>query len=241
METIDNINNFCIILTSTVYINPIKKWVTLTDPDVRLNIYLKSIKQWLDESNFKIVIVDNSGYTFPELNDYIDKYKERFEIVSFIEKDIDNAILDKVGAHAIYKPDDWLHTSKGISEMFAIYYACQHSTLVDKSKFIIKITCRYFIKELEIFLKDVNVDDYSALRQNDPKFCEIIGCHKNAVSRVFMPANFINIRGVCHHHIELLYEDRLLANFPQERVLVCDTFQIEPTQIGCVNLIKTEL
>jgi len=237
----ENIDNFCIILTCTVNINPSKLYIHSSDPNERLKIYLKSIKQWLDESNFKIVIVDNSGYTFPELNDYIDKYKDRFEIVSFVEKDIEDHVFIDAGALAVKHTNNWLYTSKGTSEMFAIYYACQKSTLVNKSKFVIKVTGRYFVKELEHFLKDVHVDDYSALRQNNADQCEIVGCHVNAISQVFMPAHFMCSNGLCHHHIEALYKNKLLTKFPQERILACDVFQIEPTQIGGGNIIKTEL
>ena len=237
----ENIDNFCIILTSTIYIDPMKKWVNITDPTERLNANLKSIKRWLDESNFKIVIVDNSGCTFTELNDYIDKYHERFEIVSFVEKNIEDAVFFNVGAHALKDPGDWLYTSKGTSEMFSIYYACQKSRLINKSKFVIKITGRYFVKELEHFLKDVNVDDYSALRQNNADQCEIVGCHVNAISHVFTPAMFKTSDGLYQHHIEALYKDRLLMKFLEERVLVCNVFQIEPMHVGGQTEIKTEL
>jgi hypothetical protein len=236
-----NIDNFCIILTSTVYVNPMKKCLHMVDSTERLNLYLKSIKQWLDESNFKIVLVDNSGYTFPELNDYIEKYKERFEIISFIEKDIDNEVFDKAGALAVNTPDDWLYTSKGTSEMFAIYYARDKSRLINNSKFVIKVTCRYFVKELENFLKDVNVDHYSALRQNCADNCEMVGCHMNSFSDLFMPASFKCSYGVHPHHIESLYKDRIFTKFPEEKVLVCDTFQIEPTPTGGFNSIRTEI
>jgi hypothetical protein len=241
MEIYENINNFCIILTCTVHINPNKNYVHMADPTERLKIYLKSINHWLNESTFKIVVVDNSGYTFPELNDCFEKYKDRFEIVSFVEKDIDDAVFANVGALAVKLTDNYLYTSKGTSEMFSIYYACQNSRLINKSKFVIKITGRYFVKELEHFLRNVNVDDYSALRQNNADQCEIVGCHMNAISQVFMPAHFVCSNGRHHHHIEALYKDKLLTKFPQERVLACDVFQIEPTQIGGGDTIKTEL
>jgi hypothetical protein len=179
----NNTDDFCIILTSTVNINPIKSHIHVTDPNERLKVYLKSIKHWLDESNFKIILVDNSGYTFPELNEYIDKYKERFEIISFIEDDIDNDIFIKAGAQAVKLKTDYLYTSKGTSEMFSIYYSYLKSKLIRTSKFVIKVTCRYFIKELELFLNNVNVDDYLALRQIDPDSCEVVGCHINVFIR----------------------------------------------------------
>ena len=238
-----SIDDFCIVLTSTIYVNLCKYHVYITDPHERLNTYLHSIKQWLDKSNFKIVLIDNSGYTFPELNDYIDKYNDRFEIVSFVEKDLDMDVFAKAGALDLTSSKHHLYTSKGTSEMFAIYYGCQKSELIrnSKSKFVIKITGRYFVNELENFLKHVNPDDYCALRQNDPDKCEMIGCHVNVFSDMFMPANYISNDGLGgHHHIENLYKYRL-TTFPEEQVLVCDTFQIEPTQIGGGCDIKTQL
>lgn len=237
----DNINDFCIILTCTININPMKYYIQVIDPNERLTIYLKSIKQWLDESNFKIILVDNSGYTFPELNEYIDKYKERFEIISFIEDDIDNDIFITAGAEAVKLNTDFLYTSKGTSEMFSIYYSYLKSKLINTSKFVIKVTCRYFIKELELFLNNVNVDDYLALRQIESDWCEIVGCHINVFLDVFMPAHFIDSKRVFCHHIENLYKDRLITKFPKEKVLVCPLFQIEPTQMGGANLIRTTL
>ena len=49
----DNINNCCIILTSTVSINPKKRFIFDTDGNSRLSTYLTSIKQWLDKTNLK--------------------------------------------------------------------------------------------------------------------------------------------------------------------------------------------
>jgi len=237
----DNINNFCIILTSTVSINPKKRFIYDTDGISRLNTYLKSITQWLEKTNFKIVLVENSGHNFSEIDDYIEKYKERFEIISFREEDIDNDTFDNVGAQAVRLPDDYLYTSKGTSEMFAIYYAYLNSRLAKTSKFIIKVTCRYFIPELENFLKNKNVDDYFALRQNNPDNCEIVGSHVNNISDIFMPGHFLNSDGKWHHHIESVYKDRLLTRIPEERIIVCDVFQIEATQQGGCNVLRTEL
>ena len=59
-------DNILIILTSTVNINHYKHFLHQRDPVERLNCYLKSIKQWLEKTNLKICLVENSGYTFPE-------------------------------------------------------------------------------------------------------------------------------------------------------------------------------
>ena len=237
----DNINNYCIILTSTVAINPKKRFIFDTDGNSRLNTYLKSIKQWLEKTNFKIVLVENSGHKFPELDEYVEKYKERFELISFREEDIDNETFDSVGAQAVRLPDDYLYTSKGTSEMFAIYYAYLQSRLTKTAKFIIKVTCRYFVPDFENFLKNINPDDYFALRQNNPDNCEVVGSHVSNISDIFMPGHFRNSDGKWHHHIESVYKDRLLTRIPEERIIVCDVFQIEATQQGGCNVLKTEL
>uniref|UniRef100_A0A6C0CX75 Uncharacterized protein n=1 Tax=viral metagenome TaxID=1070528 RepID=A0A6C0CX75_9ZZZZ len=237
----NNISSYCIILTSTVAINPKKRFIYDTDGNSRLNTYVKSVKQWLDKTSFKIVLVENSGHKLPELEEYFEKYKERFELISFREEDIDNDTFDSVGAQAVRLPDDYLYTSKGTSEMFAIYYAYQQSRLTKTSKFIIKITCRYFVPDFENFLKNINPDDYFALRQNNSDNCEIVGSHVNNISDIFMPGHFRNSDGKWHHHIESVYKDRILTRVPEERVIVCDVFQIEPTQQGGCNVLKTEL
>jgi hypothetical protein len=90
-------------------------------------------------------------------------------------------------------------------------------------------------------LKNVNVDDFFALRQNNSDNCEIVGSHVNNISDIFMPGHFRNSDGKWHHHIESVYKDRLLTRVPEERIIVCDVFQIEPTQQGGCNILKTEL
>lgn len=237
----DNISKFCIFLTSTVSINPKKRFIFDTDGNSRLNTYIKSIKQWLDKTTFKIVLVENSGHKFPELEEYFEKYKHRFELFSFREQDIDNNTFDSAGAQALRLEDDYLYTSKGTSEMFAIYHAYHNSLLSKTSNFIVKVTCRYFIPEFENFLKNINPDDYFALRQNNPDNCEVVGSHVNNFSDIFMPGHFRNSDGKWHHHIENVYKDRLLTRIPEERIIVCDVFQIESTQQGGCNVQRTEL
>ena len=86
------LDNICIILTSTIYVNPKKNHLCNTDPNNRLEIYLKSIKQWLEKTNFKIVLVENSGYKYPELKKYAEIYKDRFEMILFKENEIEEEV-----------------------------------------------------------------------------------------------------------------------------------------------------
>ena len=77
-------DNILIILTCTVHINPGKIFLHQTDASQRLMCYLKSIIQWLEKTPFRICVVENSGYTFPELANYIATYeKKSIELVLF--------------------------------------------------------------------------------------------------------------------------------------------------------------
>ena len=154
-----------IILTTTVNVNFNKCWLFQTKFNDRLNAYLKAILRWLNDTNLNIVLVENSGYKFEELKEELEKHKDRFEIISFNEKELDEAK---------YLEND---NSKGASEMFAINYAFYNSNLAKKSTFIIKITGRYFIPEFEDYLKEFNLDNYNGLTQFCNDRCKIVGSH----------------------------------------------------------------
>ena len=79
--------NTTIILTSTVNVQNVRCSSQLNSND-RLCVYLKSIKRWLTETKFTIVLVENSGYIFPELNDEKEIFKDRFEVITFKERNV---------------------------------------------------------------------------------------------------------------------------------------------------------
>ena len=75
---------YALILTCCVYINSNKAVLAQTNYQERIDTYLKSIHNWLEKTNLPIVVVENSGYTFPEINRNL--YKNRLEIISFQEE-----------------------------------------------------------------------------------------------------------------------------------------------------------
>lgn len=217
-------NNVTILLTSTVNVQN-KSYLFQTDKKERLNTYLKSIKKWLNNTTFNLVLVENSGYIFEELNDYLIKYKDRFEIISFEESKLDEAKYLKN------------NNSKGASEIFAINYAFNHSKLLQNSIFIIKVTARYFIPELEDYLKDYDLNKYDALRQNNISRCEIVGTHIKNFNKVF-DLKILDENGKYNGHVEAVFRYRIsLLN----NIITCKKFAIEPTQRGGLNQIFNEL
>jgi hypothetical protein len=208
--------NITIILTSTVYINTNKSHLYQTDPIERINTYLKSVLQWIHNTNFNIVLVENSGYLFEELRMF---KNNRFEIITFKENELPET-------HFIRND-----IAKGSSEMFAINYAFYNSKLINNSQFIIKITARYFIPELENYLKMYNLNRIDCLSQNNPDRCEMVGCYYTHFTDIFN-INLLNEHNVYDNHVENIWKYRISK---YSHVLRCKEFKIEKTQRGGLN------
>lgn len=208
-------NNVTIILTATVNVNYKKSWLYQTNKNERINTYLKSVLQWLNNTKFHIILVDNSGYKFEELSDQLN---DRFEIITFNESSLDSAK---------YLEND---TSKGASELFAINYAFNHSKRITFSNFIIKVTARFYIPNLENYLKDINLDEYNCLTQHNIDRCEMVGTHIKNFNVIFYQYAVINEN---HYipHVEYLYKLRC-SSFDNKTIITCPKFIIEPTQRG---------
>jgi hypothetical protein len=227
------IDDICIILTTTVYVNRSKVHISQNNPSERVNIYLKSIKQWLENTNFKIVVVENSGYPFHELKEYLEKYPRRFELLLYDETKMPDSFFDDHCAKCLRLPNDYLYTSKGGSEMLAINYAHTNSKLLKYVSYIFKITGRYFISNFEEHLtKDINIYAYSGFTQNNPGRCEVLGVHKNYYDDVFIVNGlYCKKCAVYHHHVEELFQHRL-SFIPENKIHAFPVFQIEPTVSG---------
>ena len=197
-----------IILTTTVFVQN-KCYLFQTDPLERLNTYKKSINLWLSLTNFKIILVENSGYSFNEFES-----NDRFEVISFNEETLPEASYLKG------------NNSKGASELFAINYALEKTKF--KYSFIIKITGRYFIPDFENYILSFDLNNYHALIQNSGMNCEIVGSHFNFKNMVFNKNTNIN-------HIEFLYKERIDK---LNKIVVIKQLKINPTQIGGLNEIR---
>ena len=207
-----------IILTSTVNVNFNKIYLHQINANNRLDTYLKSVNQWLTKTNFNIILVENSGYEFNELNAEKETYKHRFEVITFNEQSLPEA------GYLIN------NNSKGASEFFSIDYVYRHSKILHLSKFVIKVTARFYIDELENYLMNFNLDDYNCLTQHDRDRCEMVGSHYNNFLDIFNTSLYVN--GFYTGHVEYIWKVRTLRC---ENVLVCKEFTIEETQRGGIN------
>lgn len=227
IERYENNNNITIILTSTVYVNNNKSYVYQKDTNERINIYIRAILQWLNKTNFNIVLIENSGYNFNELNNEKEIYKNRFEVITFKENELDDA------KELIY------NDSKGASEIFAINYAFNNSNLIKNynPNFIIKITARYFIPELESYLNNYDLDKYDCLTQNNRNRCEMVGSHIKNFQNIFN-SKLLDENNNYDGHIENIWKYRTMK---YDKVLVCKEFNIKSTQRGGLNEVFNTL
>ena len=215
--------NTTIILTSTVNVQNVRCSSQLNSND-RSCVYLKSIKRWLTETKFTIVLVENSGYIFPELNDEKEIFKDRFEVITFKERNVPQS-------EYLTKLDDKGLGSKGNHEIFAINYAIHNSELIQPTSFLIKITARYFINELEDYLSIYNLNNVDCLTQNNRDRCEMVGCHYKHHSYVFNIYTLDDSIG-WDTHIENIWKMRTMK---YKKIITCKEFSIDTTIRGSHN------
>ena len=114
--------------------------------------------------------------------------------------------------------------------MFSINYAYHHSERLRNASYIIKITARYFIPELESYLKSIDLQEYECLVQHDVDRCEMVGARHDFFHTVFQ-------YNTEYDHIEDYYKK---ITSPLKKV-VCKKLLIEPTQRGSEDEIATSI
>jgi hypothetical protein len=215
-----------IILTATVNINLNKDFLFQINQKDRINTYVKSVLNWLKHTKFNIVLIDNSGYEFNELHIEKYTYRDRFTVITFNESKLSEAQYLKN------------NRSKGASEIFAINYAYNYINKnkydlehISRKLFVIKVTARFFIPELESFLSTYNLDEFDCLTQYERDRCEMVGSHYKNFSDIFN-IHLINEYNQYDEHIERIWKMRTSK---YKNVLICKTFKIEQTQRGGLN------
>ena len=132
-------NNWIVLLTTAVN----NSYNNMIDTDFRKVLYHTQIKRWLNETNYDIVVVESSGYDFPELE------HERLHKVVF-----------KINEHL---PTSSQYEAISISNALDnirnkdFYINCSH---------ILKVTGRYFLKDITNHLNNVEQNKYLYLQHH---------------------------------------------------------------------------
>ena len=213
-----------IILTTTVEIFNVYK-VFQKDKNKRLNTYLNAIQKWLN-TDFKIIVVDNSGYTFPEL-----EKNNNLHILSYYHNNID-----------VKEENKFILTSveKGHHEMLAIYHAFNNipsSWIYDK---IFKLTGRYFIPNFKHCIDNIPHEALYYI-QNRNVMCELYGGKKDSVIDLFKLPTINNKRQICET-IKKERIDEILKNTNNKNIVYkFPKIPVDPVIKGSRDTIMTKI
>lgn len=132
----------------------------LQNPTQRKQQYIDSIKFYLENTHVPVLFVENSGVDLSsDFTSYITS--NRLEILTFEGNDYDKSL------------------GKGYGEMLIIKYAVTNSTLLSKSDFLIKITGRYQVTNINYYLHDLDNSEHLEL------FVDILHSLTHADSRLW--------------------------------------------------------
>lgn len=145
--------NFSLIITASISPKKIPFLKRRSEHD-RLNDYIYSFKKWCKSPYIKdIIFIENTGYDLSFFREYSKYYpKKKIEIIS---TDKNNSFDKKLG--------------KGYGEYLCFNEIIKKSNLIKKNNFFLKISGRYFVKNLkefiQVFLKN-KPDMYVNLKDN---------------------------------------------------------------------------
>jgi hypothetical protein len=152
-----NIKNKWIVLLTTS-INNNNKPFSDTEINFRKGLYTKQINKWLQNTPFHIVIIESSGYEFPEIS------HERLHKYTF-------QITRKINSSSQYEAESILYVLEKI----------KNTNFLKNCTHILKVTGRYFLENIEQELnkKTPNFDLYLQIhRRNNWQNSEYYGIKK---------------------------------------------------------------
>jgi len=130
---------FAFLLTSTIKPN-ITVFSKRKDPKIRERDYY-GVLSTLAKTNHPIVFCDSSDYSLENMKEVLSSRPSgTYEVLQF--------------DGSVFPP----HLGKGYGELQIIRYALEHSTLLKECDFIIKITGRYSVENINQILDAIRVD-----------------------------------------------------------------------------------
>ena len=213
-----------IILTTTVQIFNVYK-VFQQDKNERLNTYLNAIQKWLD-TDFKIIVVDNSGYTFSEL-----EKNNNLHIMSYYHDNID-----------IPEENKFILTSteKGHHETLAIYHAYNNIPSDWNYDKIFKLTGRYFIPNFKHYIDNIPQEALYYI-QNRDVMCELYGGRKDNVIELFKLPTIKNKRQISETIKKERIDEILKKTNNKNIVYKFPKISVDPVIKGSRNTIMTKI
>jgi hypothetical protein len=128
-----NPRKYLILLTTCVY----QTHKSENENNARKNLYIQQIKKWLDKTNYKICVIESSGYNFEN-----DIKNDRLFCVTF-------KIQEECKTSSRSESLSILHMLKKIEDK-EFYKKCTH---------ILKVTGRYFLEGIKNVLDNLDNSD----------------------------------------------------------------------------------
>jgi chaperonin cofactor prefoldin len=205
-----------ILLPVTINVSKKISYLSQKSIESRKLQYLNSISNWSKYSKCDIAVIENSGYSFPELKDINSKYySPNVKVLSFKYDDLNNELKDFLDSKI---------KSKGVHELISLNYFLKNFLKIKEYSHIIKVTGRFFIPNFdEKVVKKIN-KDHHAIIQSDENRCEIIGSSVEFINYIF-PINF------SYHHIEFEFKNRI-KKLDSKNILKLPKLEIEKTRRG---------
>lgn len=134
-------NEITILLTASIDPKSIM-FVQRNDPRMRENDYINALKKWVKTNISSLVFCENSGYNLDRIRYLLNEYKDiKTEIIQFDGNNF---------------PSEF---GKGYGELSIIRYALQNSNIIDESNYVVKVTGRYFIKNINYFVNVLSMNN----------------------------------------------------------------------------------
>ena len=202
----------CLIITGCINPNPDVPVLALKSFDERRRQYIDSIIFYLEKTNFKyIIFCDNSNAEEDEeLYKIAEKYGKKFEWISF--QGNDSKVIEK---------------GKGYGEVEIINYVIAHSEQIQQCNYLVKVTGRLKILNINWFTKlSKDEVDYFLLRENNFVDTRCYGVKISTFEKYFSGT------GEAVNDKKGVYLEHVFYNVISEHALKYKLFPIEPEFAG---------
>ena len=224
------LRDYALIITGCVDPDSSVPFLQLKDKTERAKQYIDSIHYYIEKTSIaSIVFCDNSGTRAPEhLFELAQKYSKRFEWISFLG--------DKKKS---------VEQGKGYGEGEIIEYALSHSSILKSAGYIVKVTGRVVIRNINLLLRFMREDRIYFLRNTannvDTKLYGMpILTYQHYFSKLYLDVDDLHGR-----YLENKFSDAIIKNgihidpfivFPNAQGISGSTGQ--PYTIPIINRIK---
>lgn len=191
------LNNYVLLITGCIKPDEKVPFLKLKETEVRRKQYIDSIQYYINMPSIKrIVFCDNSSAVEVEsLYELAKKKDKQFEWISFLGNTVES-----------------IKRGKGYGEGEIIEYALKKSKLIKESDYIIKVTGRIIIKNINFLLKYMHSDKLYFVRNTNINVdTKLYGIPIETYKKYFIDL-YKSVDDINNRYLENLFSDAILDN-----------------------------